>query len=64
MKKKIICAFSEPQFSQKLVQTFISGTNIKIGSLDPLGSGIEKGPGLYFTLLRNLSSSLRKCLSD
>ena len=61
-KKKIRCIFSEPQFSPKLVQTVIEGTSVKKGMLDPLGTGLKPGKELYFTLLINLSRSLRKCL--
>ena len=61
-REKIRCIFREPQFSAKLLQTVISGTKVKIGTLDPLGVGIEPGAELYFTLLNNLSSSLSRCL--
>ena len=62
-RERIICIFREPQFSPKLLQTVITGTKVKIGTLDPLGVGIESGTELYFTLLNNLSSSLSKCLN-
>ena len=62
-REKIICIFREPQFSPKLLQTVIIGTKVKIGTLDPLGVGIEPGSELYFTLLNNLSSSLSRCLN-
>ena len=60
---EIRCIFTEPQFSQKLVQTLTKGTSVKIGSLDPIGYNIHAGPELYFTLLKNLSFSLRSCLN-
>ena len=62
-KEKIRCIFSEPQFSPKLVQTLIAGTNVKKGILDPLGATLEPGAELYFTLLKNLSRSFSKCLN-
>jgi ABC-type Zn2+ transport system substrate-binding protein/surface adhesin len=31
--------------------------------LDPLGTGIPDGPGLYFTLMRNIAASMRACLT-
>ncbi|MEC9360248.1 MAG: zinc ABC transporter substrate-binding protein [SAR324 cluster bacterium] len=62
-RERIICIFREPQFSPKLLQTVVTGTKVKIGTLDPLGVGIESGTELYFTLLNNLSSSLSKCLN-
>ncbi|MAW45252.1 MAG: zinc ABC transporter substrate-binding protein, partial [Gammaproteobacteria bacterium TMED243] len=30
--------------------------------LDPLGASIDDGPGLYFTLIRNMAKSLKDCL--
>jgi len=62
-KEKIRCIFSEPQFSPKLLQTVIAGTNVKQGTLDPLGAGLESGAELYFTLLNNLSHNLSSCLN-
>ena len=62
-KNKVRCIFYEPQFSPKLVQTVIAGASVKKGELDPLGAGLVPGVELYFTLLNNLSRSLRTCLS-
>ena len=57
------CVFSEPQFEPKLVETLVEGTGAGTGVLDPLGASLEKGSELYFELLRNMASSLKKCLS-
>jgi zinc transport system substrate-binding protein len=57
------CVFSEPQFPPKIIRTVIEGTNAKTGVLDPLGAGLDDGPGLYFQLIRNMARSLRDCLS-
>lgn len=57
------CVFSEPQFPPKIIRTVIEGTNAKTGVLDPLGAGLDDGPGLYFQLIRNMARSLRHCLS-
>ena len=62
-KNKVRCIFYEPQFSPKLVQTVIAGSSVKKGELDPLGARLVPGIELYFTLLNNLSRSLRTCLS-
>ena len=56
------CVFSEPQFKPKLVTTVTENTNAGTGVLDPLGASINDGPQLYFTLIRNMASSLKKCL--
>ncbi len=59
----VVCVFREPQFSDKLVRTAVQGDGIKIGTLDPLGSGLEGGPDLYFDLLGNLGKEFKRCLS-
>ena len=56
------CVFSEPQFEPKLVATVTENTNAGTGVLDPLGASISNGPQLYFTLIRNMANSLKKCL--
>ena len=58
------CVFSEPQFQPKLVATVTEGTSARTGVLDPLGAGIEDGPDLYFTLIRDMASSFKTCLSE
>jgi len=57
------CVFSEPQFEPKLVETLVEDTGARTGVLDPLGATLEKGPDLYFQLIRNMASSMKKCLS-
>ena len=56
------CVFQEPQFSSSLVEVVVEGTNTRIGRLDPLGAAIEDGPELYFSLIRDMAASFRKCL--
>ena len=56
------CVFSEPQFQPKLVKTITENTNAGTGVLDPLGASIDDGAELYFTLIRNMAASLKKCL--
>ena len=60
---KVHCIFTEPQYSQKLVNTLIKDTSVKKGILDPIGADILPGPELYFDLLKNLSISLKSCLN-
>ena len=59
--KNVLCIFTEPQFPPKLVQTVISGTAVKKGILDPIGTSLSPGPEMYFTLLNNISHSIRTC---
>ena len=56
------CVFSEPQFEPKLVTTVTENTNAGTGVLDPLGASISDGPQLYFTLIKNMANSLKKCM--
>lgn len=58
-----VCVFSEPQFESKLVTTVTEGTPAKSAVLDPLGTEIEDGPELYFTLIKNMATSFKTCLS-
>jgi len=58
------CVFSEPQFEPKLVKTLVEGTGARTGVLDPLGATLAKGPDLYFQLIRNMASSMKRCLSS
>ncbi|MEM7747211.1 MAG: zinc ABC transporter substrate-binding protein [Pseudomonadota bacterium] len=59
----VACVFAEPQFEPKLVSTVIEGTSAKSGVLDPLGAGIENGPGLYVKLIRNMAASFKSCFA-
>ena len=56
------CVFREPQFSSSLVDVVVEGTNTRTGVLDPLGAAMEDGPELYFSLVRAMAASIRKCL--
>jgi zinc transport system substrate-binding protein len=58
------CVFAEPQFEPKLVATVTEGTEAKSGVLDPLGADLEDGSELYFTLIRNMASSIKTCLTE
>ncbi len=57
----IACLFSEPQFSSKIIANLISGTDTKLGTLDPLGSDIPAGPDHYFIMMHQLASNLVQC---
>ena len=59
----VVCAFDEPQFDRRLVRTVIEGSEVRAGTVDPLGAAIEDGPELYFALLRNMATSFTACLA-
>ena len=58
----IQCVLSEPQFNPGLVATVMDGTDANTAVLDPLGSDLAPGTGLYPQMLRNLATSLAGCL--
>ena len=59
----VACIFDEPQFDKRRVQAVIEGSDARSGTVDPLGTGIEDGPALYETLLRNMATSFTTCLA-
>ncbi len=58
------CVFREPQFSDRLIKTVTEGTNTKRGMLDPLGVDLNDGKDLYFSLMRDIASNLKRCLNS
>lgn len=59
----IVCAFPEAAHDPKLVETLVDGTAVRIGPvLDPAGSSLEPGPGLYEALLTGLADGISACL--
>lgn len=56
------CVFAEPQFPLSIATTVVDGINARLAELDPLGTGLAVGPGLYFKLMENLGRSLTDCL--
>ncbi len=59
----VTCVFQEPQFETKLVDVALEGSDARKGVLDPLGTELENGPGLYPKLLKNMAASLVNCLT-
>lgn len=59
----VVCVFDEPQFDKDLVRTVIEGSEMRSGTVDPLGAAIEDGPELYFTLLHDMAASFTDCLA-
>ena len=58
------CVMTEPQFDPRLVHVIVQGVEAKVGTVDPLGSAIQSGPEMYFTLLRDMATSFKSCLSS
>ena len=62
-REGVACVLSEPQFDPGLVTAVTEGADVRTGALDPLGSTLEPGPGLYPRLLRELADTLARCLA-
>ncbi len=61
-KTGAVCIFAEPQFEPRLIETVIEGSDVSIGTLDPIGAGLQPGAELYPRLMRGLAVSLADCL--
>ena len=62
-KASIVCAFTEPQFEPRLLQTVIEGTGVRTGEIDDIGASLPPGPNLFPDLLRSIADGLRDCLA-
>ncbi|MFW2331542.1 MAG: zinc ABC transporter substrate-binding protein [Nitrospinota bacterium] len=63
-KQKIKCVFHEPQFSQKLTKNVTEGLDIETMSLDPVGASIKPGRNLYFKLMEQLATNIKRCMEQ
>ncbi|MDG4811814.1 zinc ABC transporter substrate-binding protein [Hydrogenovibrio sp. 3SP14C1] len=60
-KAKVQCVFKEPQFSDNQLTYIISGLNVKIGSLDPMGR-FESSKN-YVDFMKALAMQYEECLA-
>ncbi len=59
-----VCIFPETQFDPALVTQMADGTDIRVGGLlDPEGSTLPPGPGLYAALMTNLADTIASCIA-
>ncbi len=63
VSRNIRCVFTEPQFSQKVMDTIVEDTDAIISIVDPLGSELPPGPDLWFDIYANLVTSLIDCVT-
>ena len=59
----VVCLLDEPHFDRRLVNTVLEGTDVRSGTVDPMGGMIEAGAELYFVLLRNMAAVFKDCLA-
>ncbi|MCW1972696.1 UNVERIFIED_ORG: zinc transport system substrate-binding protein [Pantoea agglomerans] len=62
VEKKAVCVFAEPQFRPAVIDAVARGTQVRKGTLDPLGSDISLGKDSYVKFLSQLSSQYETCL--
>ena len=60
----VSCAFSEPQFDDRLLEAVDPGGAIRIAEIDPLGLRQQLGPDLYTGLMHELAQTVADCLSQ
>ncbi|ELX8378843.1 zinc ABC transporter substrate-binding protein ZnuA [Providencia vermicola] len=63
VEHKAQCVFAEPQFRPAVIESVAKNTGVKMGTLDPLGSGLEIGPDSYMQFLMQLSKQYASCLN-
>ncbi|MDZ7278174.1 zinc ABC transporter substrate-binding protein ZnuA [Pantoea eucrina] len=63
VEQKAVCVFAEPQFRPAVIDAVSRGTNVRKGTLDPLGMGISLTKDSYVTFLSQLSSQYASCLN-
>ncbi|WP_436317798.1 zinc ABC transporter substrate-binding protein [Vibrio agarivorans] len=57
------CVFSEPQFTPAVINSVTRGSNVEIGTLDPVASKIEAQQGSYIEFMNQLADSFVSCLA-
>jgi len=62
VEHKAVCVFAEPQFRPAVINAVARGTNVRSGSLDPLGIGIAPGKNSYMQFLTGLANQYASCL--
>lgn len=62
----VTCLFKEPQFPEKRVISVVSGLDVKLGSLDPMGSSyaLDKTFMPYDAFLEALANEFSNCLTS
>ncbi|MDX7988065.1 zinc ABC transporter substrate-binding protein ZnuA [Xenorhabdus sp. 12] len=63
VERKAKCIFAEPQFRPAVIHAVAKGTDVKIGTLDPLGSGIVLNKDSYMKFITQLSKQYASCLN-
>ena len=62
VQHKAECVFAEPQFRPAVVEAVARGTQVRMGTLDPLGTAIGVSKASYMQFLTQLSNQYASCL--
>lgn len=62
VEHKTTCVFAEPQFRPAVIDAVARGTQVRSGTLDPLGTNISVDRDSYVKFLSQLSSQYASCL--
>lgn len=62
VEHKATCVFAEPQFRPAVIDAVARGTQVRSGTLDPLGTNITVDRDSYVKFLSQLSSQYASCL--
>jgi len=63
-QNNIQCIFYEPPEIPSIVNTLVDDRAIKVLPLDPVGSHLNTGSQLYFTLMEEIASNLYGCMVE
>ncbi|MBA3909161.1 MAG: zinc ABC transporter substrate-binding protein [Rhodobacter sp.] len=59
----VLCIFPEAQYDSALVLQMAEGTGARVGgTLDPVGSTLEAGPGAYDAFLKGMAQTIADCV--
>ena len=63
--KDAVCAFPEANHDPKMVEILVDGTPVTLGKpLDPSGTALTYGSGLYEDLMQGMADTITACLSQ
>lgn len=61
----VVCIFPEPQHDPAWVATVVGDSGVRIGApLDPSGTTLTYGPGLYDALLSGIAQNIADCVTQ
>lgn len=62
VEHKVQCVFAEPQFRPAVIEAVARGTQVRMGTLDPLGTSIALGKDSYMQFLTQVAEQYADCL--